>query len=39
LIVSGKLKNSLKQSVAVLKNAAEMRNAEGRKKKLESDSS
>jgi hypothetical protein len=32
-IDSGKLKNSLRQSAAVLKNADERMNAEGRKKK------
>jgi hypothetical protein len=38
-IDSGKLKSWLRQSAAVLKNAAERRSAEGRKKRLESDSS
>jgi hypothetical protein len=32
-IVSGRLKNSLRPSAAVLKNGDERRNAEGRKKK------
>ena len=35
-IDSGKPKKSLRQSAAVLKNAAERRSAEGRKKRLES---
>ena len=39
LIVSGNLKNSPRQSAVVLMNVVERRSAEGRKKKLESDSS